>query len=188
MKLLHCIAALSLTLAAPIAAQAPDEKALLAEQRAAIAKSAAMDGEWRGTVTTTTPMGEITLTQTERVGTLAGGAVRMIEGRGYAEDGSLAFNAVAMITYDAMSDEYVMTTTARGFTGRPWFKATETGFEWGLDNGPVKMTYEAVIDGDDWTEIGYMQFGDAPRQKFLEMKLKRIGDTDWPAEGAVGPE
>lgn len=53
-----------------------------------------MDGIWRGTVTSSTPEGEVTLTQTEREGTMADGTGRLVEGCGYAEDGSLEFNAV----------------------------------------------------------------------------------------------
>ena len=179
--------ALSLWPAAAVA-QMPDHEALQAEQQAAMQRFASMDGEWRGTVTSTGPMGEIDLTQTERVGTIAGGVARMIEGRGYAEDGTLMFNAVAMITYDPVRDEYVMVSTARGMTARPWFEATETGFRWGVNSGPMKISYEAVVQGDSWLETGYMQMGDQPKQKFLEMNLQRIGDTSWPREGHVGPE
>lgn len=171
-----------------LAAQAPDTAAMQAEQRAAMERLAFMDGEWRGTVTSTGPMGETELTQTERVGTMASGVVRIVEGRGYAEDGTLEFNAVGMIAYDPMADEYVMTSTAQGFAARPWFKATDSGFEWGLTSGPMTFTYEAVVEGDSWVEIGYMKMGDQPRRKFLEMRLTRIGETAWPAEGIVGPE
>ncbi len=169
-------------------AQLPDYEALHAEQRTAMDRFAFMDGEWRGTVTSTGPMGEVALTQTERVGTMANRAARMIEGRGYAADGSLEFNAVAMITYDAFNNEYVMVSTARGMTSRPWFEVTEDGFRWGLESGPVKLSYEAIVKKGSWVEVGYMQMGDQTRQKFLEMKLERIGDTAWPQEGFVEPE
>ncbi|NCP18186.1 MAG: DUF1579 domain-containing protein [Erythrobacter sp.] len=169
-------------------AQEPDYDALLAEQKAAMARFASMDGEWRGTVTSTGPMGEIELTQTERVGTMAGGVSRLVEGRGYGPDGTLMFNAVAMITYDPLKDEYVMVSTARGMTARPWFEATEVGFRWGVNSGPMKITYDAVLKGGRWVEVGYTQMGDQPRQKFLEMELERIGDTSWPQEGIVGPQ
>lgn len=169
-------------------AQMPDAAALRAEQREAMERFAFMDGEWRGTVSSTGPMGEVELTQTERAGTMAGGVVRIVEGRGYAADGSLEFNAVAMITFDPMADEYVMTSTAQGLAARPWFELTDDGFRWGFSSGPAKLSYEAVVQDGEWVEIGYMQIGEQPRRKFLEMRLERIGDTAWPAEGFVGPD
>ena len=178
----------TLPIASSVSAQMPDLEAMQAEQQAAMERFAFMDGEWRGTAISTGQMGEVELAQTERVGTMAGGVARIIEGRGYGADGSLEFNAVAMITYDATADEYVMTSTARGMTARPWFKVTDDGFHWGVESGPMTFTYEAVVQNGTWVEIGYMQFGDQPRTKFLEMNLQRIGDTSWPAEGAVGPE
>lgn len=178
---------LFLPLPASVSAQDPAAEALKGEQRAAMERFAFMDGEWRGTVVSTGPMGEVALTQTERVGTMASGVVRIIEGRGYQADGTLAFNAVAMITYDTASDEYVMTTTAQGRVGRPWFRPTDTGFHWGFTTGPAKLTYEAVIENGVWTETGYMQIGEEPRTRFLEMRLERTGDSAWPAAGAVGP-
>ncbi|WP_421992119.1 hypothetical protein [Qipengyuania sp.] len=182
------IAFVGLACAMPLSAQMPDAEAMRAEQRAAMEAFAFMDGEWRGTVTSQGPEGETVLTQTERVGTMAGGVVRIVEGRGYADNGDLEFNAVAMIAYDPMADEYVMTSTAQGFTARPWFRPTENGFEWGLTSGPVTFTYEAVVEDGRWAEDGYMQFGEEPRRKFLEMRLERVADSDWPGAGVVGPE
>ena len=175
-------------IATPVHAQMADEGALIAEQQAAMETFGWMDGTWLGEVSSRTPEGEITLTQTERVGTMANGTVRLIEGRGYTEDGQLEFNAVAMVAYDAIADEYVMTANARGRVTRPWFKATESGFEWGFESGPVKISYVAIYSDGVWSEEGFMAFGDNPPTKFLEMRLERTGDTDWPSAGAVEPE
>ena len=180
--------AASAVLASPATAQRPGEEALRAEQRAAMEAFAWTDGVWRGTAWSQTPQGEITLTQTERIGTMSDGTVRIIEGRGYGEDGELLFNAVAMIGFDPVADEYVMTTSAGGRTGRPWFKATETGFEWGFETGPAKIRYVAVHDDGSWSQEGFVTMGDAEPRKFLTMDLKCIGDTDWPGEGSIGPE
>lgn len=100
-------------------------------------------------------------------------------------DGELAFNAVAMITYDAMADEYVMTTTARGFAGRPWLEVGEESFKWGISGGPFTFTYETELVDGVWSEDGFLQIGEAPRNKFLELRVERIGETTWPQEGFV---
>jgi len=173
--------------AAPAAAQMPNEEMLVAKQQEAMEAFAWMDGTWQGSVTTRTPEGEITLTQTERVGTIANGTVRLIEGRGYSQQGELEFNAVAMIAFDAMADEYVMTANARGMTTRPWFKATDSGFEWGFEAGPAKISYVAAYADGVWSEEGFVAFGENAPMKILDMRLERTGDSDWPAAGAVEP-
>ena len=188
--LLVAAASMSTLLAPSSIAQVarPDSAALVAEQREAMERVAWMDGIWRGTVTSSTPGGEVTLTQTERVGTMADGTVRLVEGRGFVEDGSLEFNAVGMIAFDARADEYVMTTSARGMTSRPWFRPTPEGFEWGFEAGPAKIRYVAVHANGVWTEEGFMAVEGQAERKFLTMRLQRLGDTDWPNAGAVPSE
>lgn len=183
--------ALVLALAAtPLAAQQgePDSAALIAKQRAALDSFAWMDGVWRGTVTSATPEGTIALVQTERVGTMAGGTMRVIEGRGYGADGTLAFNAAATITFDAASGQFIMSSTARGMTARPWFKPTADGFEWGLESGPVSISYIARHKDGTWVEEGFMAMPGQPKRQFMTMRLKRVGSTDWPGAGVIGPE
>lgn len=182
--------ALSLMSAAPSQAQGgmPDSDALIAEQRAALERVAWMDGVWRGTVTSSGPEGDIALVQTERIGTMAGGTVRIIEGRGYHRDGSLAFNAAALLTYDPVADEFVMTSTARGMTARPWFKPTADGFEWGIETAQVSISYVARHNNGEWVEEGFMAFPNQPKRPFMTMRLRRVGDTDWPGAGVIGPE
>ncbi len=165
----------------------PDSAALIAKQRAALDQFAWMDGVWRGTVTSASPQGTIELVQTERVGTMAGGTMRVIEGRGYGADGALAFNAAATITYDAVSGQFIMSSTARGMTARPWFKTTADGFEWGLESGPVSISYIARHKDGEWVEEGFMAFPGQPKRPFMTMRLKRVGSTDWPGAGTIGP-
>ena len=176
--------------ATPLLAQAgePDSAALIAKQRAALDQFAWMDGVWRGTVTSATPEGTIALVQTERVGTMAGGTMRVIEGRGYGADGALAFNAAATITYDAASGQFIMSSTARGMTARPWFKTTADGFEWGLESGPVRISYVARHKDGTWIEDGFMEMPGQPKRQFMTMRLTRVGSTDWPGAGVIGPQ
>lgn len=176
--------------AGPLSAQAgePDPAPLVARQRAALAEFAWMDGVWRGTVTSASPEGTITLVQTERVGTIAGGTMRLIEGRGYDAADTRQFNAAAAITYDVASGQFVMSSTARGMTARPWFRTTPEGFEWGLQSGPVSISYVARHKDGEWIEEGFMALPEQPKRQFMTMRLRRVGDTDWPEAGAVGPE
>ncbi len=78
---------LAIALAAPHSAPAQtrgDPAALVAAQREAMSRLAALDGVWRGPAWTILPSGEKhDVTQTKRVGSLLGGSVKVIEGRGH---------------------------------------------------------------------------------------------------------
>src|SRR5262245_6092410 len=104
------VAALLVTVALACPAQErPDPAALMAAQREAMAKLAFMDGVWRGPASTTLPSGQKhDITQTERIGPLLGGAVKVIEGRGYEPDGKTTFNALGIISYDVARKAYSM--------------------------------------------------------------------------------
>jgi hypothetical protein len=87
-----------LACALPVAAQErPDPAALMAAQREAMSAFAFLDGVWRGTATHVRPSGDKhVITQTERVGPMLDGAIRVIEGRGYEPDGRTSYNAFAI--------------------------------------------------------------------------------------------
>lgn len=179
-------AALVLTL--PAAAQAPpDAESRIAAQKEAMERIAFLDGEWRGTAWTLTPSGEKErLTQTERVGSFAGGTVKLIEGRGYAQDGSLAFNAFAVVSYEPDGDTFTMRSYALGRAGDFEIVPTENGFTWEIPAGPASFRYTATVKDGEWHQVGErIVEGQEPLQ-FFGMDLVRLGDTDWPAEGAVG--
>ncbi|MCP6769373.1 hypothetical protein NL529_31455, partial [Klebsiella pneumoniae] len=78
-----------------------DSAAILAAQREAMAVFAFMDGVWRGPASTVLPSGDVhAITQTERIGPFLGGAVKVLEGRGYEADGRTSFNALGIISYE----------------------------------------------------------------------------------------
>lgn len=77
-----------------------DPAAAIAVQREAMTRLARLDGTWRGTAWTITPTGRHQVVHTERIGTMLNGSLRVIEGRSYNEDGSVGFNAFAVISYD----------------------------------------------------------------------------------------
>lgn len=188
-RLLLAAAALSLT-AAPLmaAAQVPVQPAGTEAQRQAIGALDFLDGEWRGEAVVTGPHGRQTLTQTERVGSMLGGSVKVIEGRGYAADGSTQFNAMAVVSWNEREGRYGFRSYANGYSGDYRFERTEDGFRWETPAGPnARIQYTAVVRDGTWHEVGdYVAEGQPPR-RVIEMNLRRVGDSDWPAGGAVSP-
>ncbi|HEY0104101.1 MAG TPA: DUF1579 domain-containing protein [Brevundimonas sp.] len=186
-----CFAIAALLIAVPMSAQAqmPASPEGTPAQRAALERLAFMDGEWRGQATIQGPGGATVLTQTERVGPLLGGSIRVVEGRGYAADGSTQFNAMAIISWDARAERYGFRSYAQGFSGDYPFEVTEDGFKWETPAGPnARIHYVAVIRDGTWHEVGtYVADGQPPRP-FIEMRLTRVGDSGWPASGAVAPQ
>ena len=178
----------SLALGAGVASAQTQQPTGSAVQREALAKLAFLDGEWRGTAVTSGPGGAVTLTQTERVGPMLGGSIRVIEGRGYAADGSTQFNAMATIAWDPRTSRYNFHAYANGHFGDYPFEVTEDGFKWETPAGPnAKVLYVATIKDGEWHEVGdYVAEGQPPR-RFIELRLRRIGDTAWPGGDPVSP-
>ena len=164
----------------------PDPVAMMAAQKQAIAPLAFMDGEWRGTASTTLPDGsKHQLTQTERVGSFLDGSVKVIEGRGYEADGRVSFNALGVIYFDNARKVLRFQAHAMGNSGDYSFVQTANGFVWEIPAGPMIIRYTATIKDGEWHEVGDRVMPGAPDARFFEMKLKRIGDSSWPAAGAV---
>lgn len=179
---------LAIVAATPAMAQAPDEAALLAEQKAALDKLAFMDGVWRGEATTLTPSGEQRVTQTERIGPFLDGTLKYIEGRGFRADGTVGFHAAAVISYNPQSKAYEFRSHAQGRAGTFELRPTANGYVWEIPAGPATIRYTATVEGDAWREVGDRIVDGQPPARFFEMNLKRIGDTDWPAAGGVPPK
>lgn len=159
-------------------------------QRDAVGRLAFLDGEWRGTATTYSPGGTaVVLTQTERIGPILGGSVRVIEGRGYTSDGETAFNALAIVTWDDRAGRYNFRTYANGRYGDYPFEVTEDGFRWETPAGAgARVVYSARVRDGEWDQTGdYVVDGQPPR-RIIELDLRRVGDSGWPAAGAVAAE
>ena len=180
------LAVAPLLLSAPLTAQRPDPAALQASQRQAMAAFAHMDGVWRGTAWSITPSGRHEIVQTERIGPLLGGTVRVIEGRGYNADGTTGFNAFGVISYNPASRAYTLSSWAQGQSGVFPIRPTEDGYVWEVPAGPgAIIRYTATIRDGSLREIGERIVGDAPPMQFFEMNLRRIGDTTWPSGDPV---
>jgi hypothetical protein len=167
----------------------PDPAKLIAAQQEAMVKLSFMDGVWRGAAWTILPSGEKhAITQTERIGPFLDGSVKIIEGRGYDPDGKLTFNAFGTISYNAATQAFTMHSYAQGNVGDFVLTPAAYGYVWEIPAGPMTIRYTAVIKGGEWREVGdRIMLGKEPI-RFFEMNLKRVGDTSWPAAGAVGPK
>ena len=173
----------------PAAAQRPpDPAATIAAQRAAMAPLAWMDGVWRGTAWTILASGQRhEITQTERIGPFLGGSVKVLEGRGYDPDGTVTFNAFGTLSFDPASRAYTLHSYAQGRSGDFVLTPTADGYVWEIPAGPMTIRYTAVIKDGAWREVGDRIMPGREPVRFFEMNLRRVGDTDWPAAGAVPP-
>ena len=178
MSLLTMIAT-SLLAAAP--APATDDPAtMIAAERQAMRQLAWMDGRWRGEAVTQTPNGEHRVTQTERIGPLLDGSIKVLEGRAFRADGSTGFNAFGVVSFDPASKRYTLHSYAQGRAGDFALTPTTDGYVWEIPAGPMIIRYTARLSGGVWTETGErIAPGQAPVQFFI-MKLKRVGASLWP--------
>jgi hypothetical protein len=178
---------LLIAVAVPAAAQVPpNSQAMLAAERAAMAKIAYMDGVWRGPAWSITPAGRREVIQTERIGPFLDGTVKVTEGRAYNPDGGVGFNALGIISFDPRTDRYILHSHAQGYGGDFPLKMTPTGYVWEVPAGPGAVTrYTATIGNGAWREVGERVAGDRPPVQIFEMNLKRVGDTTWPGADPV---
>ena len=164
----------------------PDPATLIAAQKEAMAPLAYMDGVWRGPAWTILASGERhEVTQTERIGPFLDGSVKVIEGRGYDASGKVSFNAFGTISYNPANKVYTLHSYAQGNVGDFVLKLTPDGYVWEIPAGPMTIRYTAMIKNGTWREVGDRVVPDKDPVRFFEMNLKRVGDTTWPAGGAV---
>ncbi len=189
-KLLALIAFFSLALPAAVMAQGqPDPAALMNAQRDAMAVLARMDGQWRGPAWTILPNGEKhSLIQTERIGSLLDGTIKLVEGRGYEPDGRTGFNAFAVIAFNPLTRSYSLRSHAMGRYGEYVLKPTDDGYTWEIPAGPMTIRYTASIKDGVLREVGDRLMPGKEPVRFFEMTLTRLGDSPWPAAGAVAPK
>jgi hypothetical protein len=170
-------------------AQGRPDPTLVAAQREAMIPLAAMDGVWRGPAWTILQSGEKhTITQTERIGPFLDGSVKVIEGRGYEPDGNVTFNAFGTISYDPGKHAYTLHSHAQGYVGDFALKPNADGYVWEIPAGQMTIRYTAVIKDGAWREVGDRIMPGKEPVRIFEMNLKRVGDTTWPAGGAVSPK
>ena len=179
---------LALLLAQP-AAPPPamwDPAVRMAAQREAMKKLDFLDGTWRGPAQASGVTGP--LVQTERVGPLLDGTVKLVEGRGYDSDGKTVFNAFAIISYDPVKGAYTLRSYSAGFVGDYPLTVRPDGFSWSHPAGPgASIRYTATVRDDEWHEVGERIAGGAAPVKTIELRVRHLGSTDWPKVGTVPP-
>jgi hypothetical protein len=181
-----CVFLLGAALAQPARAPVPSGGSPLAAQRHAMAAFGNLDGLWRGTAWVLTPEGRQTLVQTERVGPMLDDTVRVVEGAGYLTQGTRVFHALRVISYDARMRTYRIATTAQGQSGTFAITPTSDGYMWETPAGPGHtIRYTAHFQGPSWTEYGERIGADGTVLRIFEMRLTRIGPTEWPRAGQV---
>ena len=169
-------------LAVPAAASAQTmQPAGTAEQRQAMQTLAWMDGEWVGEATVSMGPGQTsTHPHTERIGPMLGGSIKVIEGRSVGgPDGTPAFNAFAVLSWDDATDRYMMRSYANGQAGAVQLKpAAARGGE---------MRYVTTVKDGEWVELGHFVMPGREPMQVIELRLRRRGDTGWPAADPVIP-
>jgi hypothetical protein len=81
-----------------------------------------------------------------------------------------------------------MRSHAHGQSGDFAFTPTADGYTWELPAGPMTIRYAATIKDGVLHEVGDRIMPGKEPVRFFEMTLTRVGDSDWPAGGAVGME
>lgn len=177
-------------LAVPAAASAQAmQPAGTAEQRQAMQTLSWMDGEWVGEATVSMAPGQTsTHPHTERIGPMLGGSIKVIEGRSVGgPDGTPAFNAFAVLSWDDASDRYMMRSYANGQAGDFPLEATADGFSWTAPARGGEMRYVTTFRDGEWVELGHFVMPGREPMQVIELRLRRRGDTDWPAGDPVIP-
>ena len=177
------------TVAATAGAQnPPDPHLLLDPQREAMTALRPMLGVWRGPAWTLRPDGtKRQIVQTERIGPFLDGTLTVIEGRGHEADGRVGFNAFGIVSYNVQTKTYSMRSYAQGQAGDFRFEPTADGYRWEIPAGPATIRFSATIRDGTLHETGERQVPGQPPVQFFEMTLQRVGDSDWPVAGAIGP-
>ncbi|TSA86855.1 DUF1579 domain-containing protein [Deinococcus detaillensis] len=183
-KAVFALVVLSLSAAAFAQQMNPDQ--LKADQQKMMAPLAWMNGEWRGPATIILPDGKThAITQTERIGPVQDGTLKVLQGRGYEANGAASFDAFAVVAYDSYEKTFSITSFSGGYAGKFMFKPTADGYIWEIPQGPTTLRYTAVFKDGTWTETGENITKDQPPVRNFQMVLKRIGDTDWPNANLV---
>ena len=77
---------------------------------------------------------------------------------------------------------------ALGQSGDFVFAPTPDGYTWEIPAGPMTIRYTAVIKDGTLREVGDRIAPGREPMRFFEMTLQRVGDSDWPAAGVIGPK
>lgn len=171
-----------------IAQNARSLDSLLAPHQAAMKALAGLDGVWRGQGRTFSAAGEqTTFTQTIRVGSIGEGAVKLLEGRSYGADARAYGYNVEIMSFAPSTATYALRLYAQGTLGDVPIKPVNGGFTLEYPDGAATVRFTITVTADTWHEIAERRLPGAEPFRFLELNLRRIASTDWPAAGMARP-
>ena len=159
---------------------------LLAPHRTAMASLVALDGLWRGDGWTLLPNGtRATFRQTIRVGSSGEGALKVLEGRGFNTEGQLSATNFEVVSFNAETKVYTLRLYAQGNAADVPIVPTSTGFVLEYPDGTATVRFTIAVTDGIWNEIAERRVAGQEPVRFLELSLRRVGDTNWPAAGAL---
>jgi len=147
-------------------------------QRTAMKKLGFLVGDWSGEAPVLRGPGQLAeLAQTESAQFRLDGLVLVIEGVGRTKaDGKLSLQALGLISFDDETGSYKM----RAFNDGRWLETDvkladgAKSISWGFALGEFKTTTVLSInENGEWTEHGELVSGDHPRQKMMELTVRR---------------
>ncbi len=115
------------------------------------------------------------LVQTEEAQYKLDGLLLVIEGTGRSKtDGTLALQALGIVSYDDEAGEYIMRAYNDGRYLETKVRLADNGkgLTWGFAVGEIKTTSALRIDEKgNWTELHEIAIGTQPPRKFMELKV-----------------
>jgi hypothetical protein len=61
------------------------------------------------------------------------------------------------------------------------------GFRWNVPSRGGELRYATSLENGEWVETGDYVMEGRPPMRVIDMRLRRVGDADWPAGGTVAP-
>lgn len=147
-------------------------------QRTAMKRLGFLVGEWSGEASVLRGPGQFAeLAQTESAQFRLDGLVLVIEGVGRTKaEGRVALQALGLVSFDDETGTYRM----RAFNDGRWLetevKLSNEGnsISWGFALGEFKTTTVLRInENGEWTELGELVIGNRPKQKMMELRVRR---------------
>ena len=93
-----------------------------------------------------------------------------------------------MISYDAAKQAYDFHSYAQGRSGNFVITPTADGYVWEIPAGPMTIRYTATLKDGSGPKSASASCPARPPVQFFEMRLTRVGDSDWPNGGAMTPK
>jgi hypothetical protein len=182
------VVALSALYTGPTAiAQGAAPTDLVGTQQAAMAPLAGFNGLWRGEAWSLIDGERASRTVTVRVGMALAGATQFMEIRSFDRAEALVFHALNNVAFKAEEARYLIQARAEGRFGAFPFRPTSDGYVWELIFDGRGLRYTGTLRDGIWKEVTERVTPDRAPEAIAEFSIQRIGDTDWPAGGAMQP-